>query len=122
MPIDTPNIRIVILQKRKEAVVLLKRELYLSDIVSDVRAELMNVNFSGSVIFDMMLIKGVSDHYYHMEFDNMSFDFSTNRILYDPETDVVFESKRYYRTHPELLIQTSLTNRQKECARVWVEE
>ena len=70
----------------------------------------------------MMLIKGVSDHYYRMEFDNMDFDFSSNRVLYTPTSDILKESKKYYNNHPEFLIYSSLTARQKERVRVWVEE
>lgn len=121
MSIETPNIRIVVLPKTREAVVLLKRELYLSDIILDVRTELININFSGAVFFDMMLIKGVPEHYYHMEFQNMTFDYSTNSILSNPAANIMKESKKFYRLHPNILSRTSLTPRQKERAIIWIE-
>lgn len=122
MHIENQNLRIVIMKKRSEAVVLLKRELYLSDIVADVVSELSNVNFSGKVVFDMLLIKGVAEHYYNMHFGNNAFDYGSNQILANPGLEIVNESKMYYRSHPELLIQTSLTQKQKNRVRVWIEE
>ena len=122
MHIENQNLRIVILKKKSEAVVLLKRELYLSDIVADVVSELSNVNFSGTVVFDMLLIKGVSEHYYNMQFGNNAFDYGSNQILANPGLEIVNESKMYYRSHPEFLVQTSLTQRQKNRVRVWIEE
>ena len=122
MHIENQNLRIVIMKKRSEAVVLLKRELYLSDIVADVVSELSNVHFSGKVVFDMLLIKGIPDHYYNMKFGNNAFDYGSNQILANPGLEIVHESKTYYRSHPELLVQTSLTQRQKNRVRVWIEK
>lgn len=121
MPIETNNLRIIISPKRRMAMVLLKRELYLSDIVSDVVRELSSVNFNGEVFFDMLLTKGVSEHYYNMSFENRSFDLRSNRVVLTPTTAVVAMSKRYYRSHPELLGRTSLTVRQVHFIREWVE-
>ena len=121
MPIDTQNIRIVILPKKCEAIVLLKRELYMSDILTDVVTELSNINFNGSVIFDMLLTKGLSDHYYNMHFSNSAFDYRTNGLLNNPNIEIIRESKKYYRSHPELLFETSLTPRQITHVRVWIE-
>lgn len=101
--------------------VLLKRELYLSDIVSDVVRELSRADFNGNVVFEMLLTKGVSEHYYNMSFENRSFDLQSNHVLHTPVNAVVAMSKRYYRCHPELLERTSLTMRQVHCIREWVE-
>lgn len=122
MPIETQNIRIVILPRKSEAIVLLKRELYLSDIVTDVVTELSNINFRGSVVFDMLLTKGVLDHYYNMRFANCAFDYDTNELLRTPTVEVVRESKKYYHSHPELFVRTSLTPRQISRVKVWMEE
>ena len=121
MPIETNNLRIIISPKRRMAMVLLKRELYLSDIVSDVVRELSSVNFNGEVFFDMLLTKGVSDHYYNMSFKNSTFDLRSNRVVHTPSGVVVAMSKRYYRSHPEFLGRTSLTIRQVHYIREWVE-
>ena len=121
MPIETQNLRIVISRKRNEAVVLLKRELYLSDIVDDVMTELANIDFTGQVIFDMLLIKGVSEQYYNMQFRNRTLDYSTNHLLNNPGNVIVSVSKRYYRAHPDFVVKTSLTKRQKDCVREWIE-
>lgn len=122
MPIETNNLRIIISPKRRIAMVLLKRELYLSDIVSDVVRELNRANFKGEVVFDMLLTKGVSDHYYNMSFENKAFNLHSNRVVHTPLNVVVAMSKRYYRNHPELLGRTSLTVRQVHYIREWVEE
>ena len=122
MPIDTQNIRIVIMPKQNEAIVLLKRELYMSDILDDVVAELAKLNFNGSVVFDMLLTKGISKHYYNMRFVNSAFDYETNELLSSPNIEIVKESKMYYRSHPEFLDRTSLTKRQINCVREWMEE
>lgn len=121
-PIENQDIRIVILRKRGEAIVLLKRELYLSDIIADVMAKLASINFSGNVVFDMLLIKGVTEHYYNMQFKNNAFDYGTNRLLQNPRVEIIRASKVFYRTHPELLVRTSLTQRQKDNVRGWIEE
>ena len=121
-PIENQDIRIVILRKRGEAIVLLKRELYLSNIIADVMAKLASINFSGNVVFDMLLIKGVTEHYYNMQFKNNAFDYGTNGLLENPRVEIVRESKVFYRTHPELLVRTSLTPRQKDIVRGWIEE
>lgn len=120
MPIETTNLRIIISSKRRMAMVLLKRELYLSDIVSDVVRELSRANFNGEVVFDMLLTKGVSEHYYNMSFENRVLDLQSNRVVYTPMNAVVAMSKRYYRYHPELLGRTSLTVRQVHNIREWV--
>jgi hypothetical protein len=122
MPIDTQNIRIVIMPKQDEAIVLLKRELYMSDILDDVVTELANLDFSGSVVFDMLLTKGISEHYYNMRFANKAFDYGTNVLMSNPAMEIVMESKMYYRSHPEYLERTSLTPRQINRVRVWMEE
>ena len=122
MPIDTQNIRIVIMPKQDEAVVLLKRELYMSDILDDVVAELSNHDFCGKVVFDMLLTKGISDHYYTMRFAHKAFDYGTNVLLSNPAIEIVRESKMYYHSHPEFLERTSLTTRQINRVRVWMEE
>lgn len=122
MPIDTQNIRIVIMPKQDEAIVLLKRELYMSDILDDVVTELANLDFSGRVVFDMLLTKGISGHYYNMHFANRAFDYETNELLSNPTMEIVMESKMYYRSHPEFLDRTSLTTRQINRVRVWMEE
>ena len=122
MPIETNNLRIIISPKRRMAVVLLKRELYLSDIVSDVVRELSHANFNGDVVFEMLLTKGVSEHYYNMSFENRTFDLHSNHVLHAPMNAVVAMSKRYYRCHPELLERTSLTVRQVHYIREWVED
>lgn len=121
MPIETRNLRIIISPKRRMAMVLLKRELYLSDIVSDVIRVLSRANFHGEVVFDMLLSKGVSEHYYNMSFENRAFDLSSNRVVHTPSGVVVAMSKRYYRSHPEFLGRTSLTIRQVHYIREWVE-
>lgn len=100
--------------------VLLKRELYLSDIVSDVVRELSKVNFNGEVFFDMLLTKGLSEHYYNMFFSDRTLDLRSNRLVQSPTNAVVAMSKRYYRTHPELLGRTSLTVRQISYIKEWV--
>jgi len=120
MPIETSNLRIIISPKRQMAMVLLKRELYLSDIVSDVVRELSKVNFNGEVFFDMLLTKGLSEHYYNMFFSDRTLDLRSNRLVQSPTNAVVAMSKRYYRTHPELLGRTSLTVRQISYIREWV--
>ena len=102
--------------------VLLKRELYLSDIVSDVVRELSRANFNGDVVFDMLLTKGVSEHYYNMSFVNRAFDLQSNKIMQTPMNVVVTMSKRYYRSHPELLDCTSLTMKQIHYIKEWIEE
>lgn len=122
MPIDTQDIRIVIMPKQDEAIVLLKRELYMSDILEDVVTELSNLDFSGSVVFDMLLTNGMSNHYYNMRFANKAFDYGTNVLLSNPAIEIVRESKMYYHSHPELLERTSLTTRQINRVRVWMEE
>ena len=122
MPIETNNLRIIISPKRRMAMVLLKRELYLSDIVSDVVRELSRADFNGDVVFEMLLTKGVSEHYYNMSFENRSFDLQSNHVLHTPVNAVVAMSKRYYRCHPELLERTSLTVRQIHYIREWVEK
>lgn len=122
MPIETQNIRIVILPEKSEAIVLLKRELYLSDIVADVVPALSNVNFSGRVVFDMLLTKGLSDHYYNMHFANRAFDYDSNEVLLVPTAEIIRESKEYYRSHPEFFVRTSLTPRQISRVKVWMEE
>ena len=122
MPIETNNLRIVISPKRRMAMVLLKRELYLSDIVSDVVRELSRADFNGDVVFEMLLTKGESEHYYNMSFENRSFDMHSNQVVHAPMNAVVAMSKRYYRCHPELLERTSLTVRQIHYIREWVEE
>lgn len=101
--------------------VLLKRELYLSDIVSDVVRELNRAKFNGDVLFDMLLTKGISEHYYNMSFENKAFDLRSNRVVHAPTGAVVAMSKRYYRSHPEFLGRTSLTVRQVHHIRDWVE-
>ena len=121
MPIETNNLRIVISPKRRMAMVLLKRELYLSDIVSDVVRELSRADFNGDVVFEMLLTKGVSEHYYNMSFKNRAFDLRSNRVVHTPTNAVIAMSKRYYRSHPELLGRTSLTVRQVHYIREWVE-
>ena len=122
MPIETNNLRIIISPKRRMAMVLLKRELYLSDIISDVVRELSRADFNGDVVFEMLLTKGVSEHYYNMSFENRSFDLHSNHVVYAPMNAVVAMSKRYYRCHPELLERTSLTVRQIHYIREWVED
>ena len=122
MPIETNNLRIIISPKRRVAIVLLKRELYLSDIVSDVVRELSRADFNGSVVFEMLLTKGVSEHYYNMNFENRTFDMHSNHVVHRPMNAVVAMSKRYYRSHPELLNRTSLTVRQIHFIREWVEK
>ena len=104
------------------ALVLLKREMYLSDIVPDVVAELNKANFNGSVVFDMLLTKGVSGHYYNMVFENRAFNLQSHQLVQRPVNAVVSMSKRFYRSHPELLIRTSLTLRQQSFIRDWVKE
>lgn len=121
MPIETNNLCIIISRKKRIAMVLLKRELYLSDIVSDVVRELSRANFNGEVFFDMLLTKGVSEHYYNMSFENRAFDLHSNRVVHTPTDAVVAMSKRYYKSHPELLGRTSLTVRQVGYIREWVE-
>ena len=121
MPIETNNLRIIISPKRRMAMVLLKRELYLSDIVSDVVRELSSVNFNGEGFFDMLLTKGVSEHYYNMSFKNRSFDLRSNRVVHTPAGTVVAMSKRYYRCHPEFIGRTSLTVRQVHHIKEWIE-
>lgn len=122
MPIETNNLRIVISPKRRMAMVLLKRELYLSDIVSDVVRELSRADFNGDVVFEMLLTKGVSEHYYNMSFENRTFNMHSNQVVDTPMNAVVAMSKRYYRCHPELLERTSLTVRQIHYIREWVEK
>lgn len=122
MPIETKNLRIIISPKRRVAMVLLKRELYLSDIVPDVVRELSRADFNGNVVFEMLLTKGVSEHYYNMIFKNRTFDMHSNQIVHSPMNAFVAMSKRYYRSHPELLNRTSLTVRQIHFIREWVEE
>lgn len=84
MPIETNNLRIVISPKRRMAMVLLKRELYLSDIVSDVVRELSRADFNGDVVFEMLLTKGVSEHYYNMSFENRTFNMHSNQVVHTP--------------------------------------
>lgn len=121
MPIETKNLRIIISPKRRMAMVLLKRELYLSDIVLDVIRELSRANFHGDVVFEMLLSKGVSEHYYNMSFENNTFDLRSNQVVRTPSGVVVAMSKRYYRGHPEFMERTSLTVRQVHYIREWVE-
>lgn len=120
MPIETNNLHIIISPKKRVAMVLLKRELYLSDIVPDVVRELCNANFHGDVVFDMLLTKGVAEHYYNMSFENRTFDLRSNRVVHTPMNAIVATSKRYYRSHPELLSRTSLTVKQVHYIREWV--
>ena len=120
MPIDTQNIRKVILPKQDEAIVLLKRELYMSDILEDVVTELSSLDFNGNVVFDMLLTKGISEHYYNMHFTNQAFDYNTNELMSNPNLEIVMESKMYYRSHPEFLDRTSLTTRQINRVKVWI--
>lgn len=85
------KIKILILfffDQRREALVLLKRELFISDIVFDVIEELNNVAFSGMVIFDMLLTKGIEDRFYNMRFENSVFDYNTNVLTANPTTEV----------------------------------
>ena len=101
---------------------LLKRELYLSDIVSDVVRELSRADFTGDVVFEMLRTKGVSEHYYKMSFGNRTINMHSNQVVHTPMNAVVAMSKRYYRCHPELLERTSLTVRQIHYIREWVEK
>lgn len=120
MHIDTNNVRIEFSLQRREAIVLPKRELYISDIVSDVVEELNNVAFSGMVVFDMLLTKGVEERFYNMKFENSKFDYNTNALFRYPTMEIERISKGYYKTHLELLNYSSLTPKQKDKALSWV--
>lgn len=122
MHIETKNIRLTFLSKRNEAIVLFKRELYISDVLEEVSEELTNVNFDGNVIFDMLLTKGVAEHYYRMQYYGNKFDYNSNAPLLNPTTDITRVSKSFYRSHPDFLIRTSLSSKQINSMRMWIEE
>lgn len=122
MHIETENIRLTILSKRNEAVVLFKRELYITDVLEEVVEELSNAHFDGNVVFDMLLTKGVTEHYYRMQYCNNKFDYSSNAPLPNPTIDIIRISKAFYRSHPDFLIRTSLSSKQINSMRMWIEE
>lgn len=121
MPIDTKDFHVII-QKDKEAVVLLKRELYISDILDDVTAILIKFRFSGTVVFDMVLIKGTDTHYYNMKFNDSTFDYQSNRVLVEPSIGIIRMSKTYYKEHLEYIYSSTLTDGKKKSILKWIEE
>lgn len=122
MHIETENIRLTFLSKRNEAVVLFKRELYITDVLEEVVEELSNAHFDGNVVFDMLLTKGVTEHYYRMQYYGNKFDYNSNAPLLNPTTDITRVSKSFYRSHPDSLAKTSLTPRQINSLRAWLED
>lgn len=122
MHIENQNVNIVFFDQRRKALVLLKRELFISDIVFDVIEELNNVAFSGMVVFDMLLTKGIEDRFYNMRFENSVFDYKTNVLSPNPTAEIKKISKNYYKTHLEFINHTSLTPKQKEKIVSWVYE
>lgn len=120
MHFENNNIFIHVFEEDNRALVLLKRELFVSDVIDDVRMRLINLNFNGTVIFDEVLLKGVDERFYHVRFQNKVFDLTHFVVMSKPDARLIEFSRGYYRCHPEFLERSNLAKRQQERLLKWI--
>lgn len=119
---ENRDILIHVFKKEKEAIVLLKQEKFLSDILDEISCELAKLDFSGVVVFDEMLLKGIEERFYCMAFNNKQFDIMRFVAMEDPGAHILSFSKHFYRQHIDLLNRSHMARSQKELVLKWVEE
>ncbi len=122
MPFENKNLLIHVFEEDRKAIVLLKKEQFLSDILEQISGELAKIEFSGDVVFDEMLLKGIDERYYCMSFHNKQFDISHFFSLKDPGIQIISFSKQYYRLHTDLLNNSNMAKSQKELVIKWIND
>ena len=75
----------------------------LSDYVKEVASQLLLRNYTGVVLFDLLLSNGVNDRYYILNFNGRSFEYDTLRKLNMISNKIHNISNNYYKSNIDLL-------------------
>ncbi len=84
----------------------------LSDYVKEVASQLLLRNYTGVVLFDLLLSNGVNDRYYILNFNGRSFEYDTLRKLNMISNKIHNISNNYYKSNIDLL---ELLNSRQRC-------
>ena len=84
----------------------------LSDYVKEVALQLLLRNYTGVVLFDLLLSNGVNDRYYILNFNGRSFEYDTLRKLNMISNKIHNISNNYYKSNIDLL---ELLNSRQRC-------
>jgi len=85
----------------------------ISDYIKEVAGQLISRNYTGLVLFDLLLSNGVNDRYYILNFNGNQFDYKTLRKLDIISNKIYNTSNNYYRNNISLLESSILTPKQK---------
>lgn len=85
----------------------------ISDYIKEVAGQLILKNYTGLVLFDLLLSNGVNDRYYILDFNGNQFDYKTLRKLDIISNKIYNTSNNYYRNNISLLESSILTPKQK---------
>lgn len=85
----------------------------ISDYIKEVAGQLISRNYTGLVLFDLLLSNGVNDRYYILNFNGNQFDYKTLRKLDTISNKIYNTSNNYYRNNISLLESSILTPKQK---------
>lgn len=93
----------------------------MSDYIKEVARQLISRNYTGLVLFDLLLSNGINDRYYILNFNGHQFEYKTLRKLNIISNKIYVTSNDYYRKNISLLESSILTPEQKRTylQRLW---
>lgn len=89
-------------------------ELTISGYINKVSDSLKEQNFTGFVVFDLLLSNGPHNRYYTAHFNGGSFEYNTFQQNMDLPIEITALSNDYYRKNIRLLKTCVLSNSQKQ--------
>ena len=92
----------------------------ISDYIKEVAVQLISKNYTGLVLFDLLLSNGVNDRYYILNFNGYQFEYNTLRKLDIISHKIRNTSNNYYRNNISLLESSILTKKQKRAYLQWL--
>lgn len=97
-----------------KVLVLSKGANTMSDYISDIAKLLNEKSYQGEVIFDLILSNGIDDRYYGVNFNGNSFDLITLNRYTNVSSEILRQSKLYYKEHIKLLRSSNLSIYQRK--------
>ncbi|MCW7553741.1 type II toxin-antitoxin system RnlB family antitoxin [Endozoicomonas gorgoniicola] len=79
--------------------------------LKDLSSKLKSFNYSGSVVFDLLVFNGLaSNRFVAIIFNGNNFDRKTFKVLTDIDQDLKQGQDKYFRAHPDLLKASVLSS------------